>query len=76
MPASSARNREAEMVAKNERAEVATGSKKAESGNHDNAFEAGAKSERANREFEGKLPPFFSFFFWLFSYVVLLQQRR
>jgi hypothetical protein len=42
------------------------------SGNKDNALKARDKSERAKLELEGKLPPFFSFYFLLFSCMVLL----
>jgi hypothetical protein len=40
--------------------------RKAKSGNQHNTFEVGAKIERAERELEGKLPPFSSFFWVIF----------
>jgi hypothetical protein len=39
--------------------------------------EAGAKNEKAEREFEGKLPPFFAFlFFYMVSFLFFCLRRR
>jgi len=45
------------------------------SGNHDNAFEAGAQSERAEQEFESKIFPFSSFFFVVFLCGVVATKK-
>jgi hypothetical protein len=51
---------------------IANQKQEGKSANQDNTLEVGIKNERVEREVEGKLPPFFSYFL-LFSYMVLLQ---
>jgi len=51
---------------------IASQKQEGKSANQDNTLEAGIKNERVEREVEGELPPFFSYFL-LFSYMVLLQ---
>jgi hypothetical protein len=63
-----------ELETRGQKKEGRTNSQKWEgrSGNKDNSLKTRAKSKRAEPELEGKLPPFFSFYFLLFSCMVLL----